>query len=159
VTPTNDIPGFRTSLIVEKVAARRWRLASDLRYVSCVLDDEAPAPPLTLEIVVCAGTTTDFASVPRGLWNLFPPDDSYTAAAVVHDFLYQGSYMDSLIWLDQADGVLHISADVSTVTLNRAQADAVFLEAMKASGTPWLKRHIIWLAVRLFGWLHYGRRR
>lgn len=125
--PTTDIPGFRTSLIVEKVAARRWRLVSDLCYRS----DVVRTPPLV--VLVPEGATTDFASVPRGLWNLFPPDNSYTAAAVVHDYLY-------------------VSGQVS-----RAVADAVFLEAMEVCGTRWLERHIIWLSVRLFGWLHYQR--
>jgi hypothetical protein len=127
VKPSSDIPGFRTSLIVEKVAARRWRLVSDLCYRS----DVVRTPPLV--VLVPEGATTDFASVPRGLWNLFPPDNSYTAAAVVHDYLY-------------------VSGKVS-----RAVADAVFLEAMEVCGTRWLERHIIWLSVRLFGWLHYQR--
>lgn len=37
---------------------------------------------------VPVGFTTDFNSVPRGLWNVFPPWE-YPEAGVTHDWLYQ----------------------------------------------------------------------
>mgnify|MGYP006267096605 CR=1 FL=1 len=79
-------------------------------------------------IVAPSGFETDFASVPRILWNLFPPDGSYTAAAIIHDFMYRKT------------------------KFHRSQCDAIFLEAMKACRTGWFSRHIMWSAVRLFGW-------
>jgi hypothetical protein len=39
-------------------------------------------------IVVPAGFVTDFASIPRILWSIRPPQGFYQWAAVVHDFLY-----------------------------------------------------------------------
>jgi len=126
VTNLGAIPAFWTPLVVEKVGPRTWRLAKDLLYASAV----EGAPP---SILVPAGFETDFASVPRGLWNLFPPDGSYTAAAVVHDCLYR-------------EGVA-----------KRAAADAVFLEAMVVTGTGRFTRICIWASVRLFGWMHYKR--
>lgn len=109
---------FQSQLVVIKVDARRWKLDEPLVFIS----------KLVGEIVVPQGFETDFASVPRGLWNLFPPDGSYTAAAVVHDFLYRKTIK------------------------RRATCDKVFLEAMKACGTNWLARRIIYTTVRAFGW-------
>ena len=75
------------------------------------------------------GFITDGASVPRLLWWLFPPHGRYMAAAVLHDFLLQES------------------------SISRQQADAAFLEAMQKMGvTPW-RRWIMYVAVRLRGWI------
>lgn len=113
---------FESPLVVIKIDARRWRLAAPLVYMSQLIGP----------IIVPQGFETDFASVPRGLWNLFPPDGSYTAAAVVHDFLYRKT------------------------RYNRARCDSVFLEAMKSLGTNWFARYTIYSAVRAFGWLARG---
>jgi hypothetical protein len=126
VTTPGIIPGFWTPLVVEKVEARTWRVAKDLVYASAV----EGAPP---SILVPEGTETDFASVPRGLWNLFPPDGTYTAAAVVHDCLYREAVVP------------------------RSVADAVFLEAMRVAGTGRFTRVTIWASVRLFGWIAFGK--
>jgi hypothetical protein len=82
-------------------------------------------------IDVPAGFITDFASVPRPFWWIIPRWGSYGNAAVVHDYLYQ------------------------TGTKSRKYADEIFLEAMKVSGTSWICRHIMFLAVRIFGGLAY----
>src|SRR5688500_10887432 len=39
-------------------------------------------------IVVEEGFDTDYASVPRIFWPIYPPDGEYTEGAVVHDYLY-----------------------------------------------------------------------
>jgi hypothetical protein len=39
-------------------------------------------------VVVPAGFVTDFASIPRIAWSIFPTDGDYTYPAVVHDYLY-----------------------------------------------------------------------
>jgi len=80
------------------------------------------------EIVVPAGFDTDYASIPRIFWAIYAPDGSYAEAAVVHDFLY---------WAQP---------------IERAEADEVFYEAMTALGVPWLRRQILYRAVRLGGW-------
>lgn len=49
--------------------------------------------------VVPAGFVTDFASVPRWLWSIFPPHGRYSPAAVFHDWLYQAGVMER----DEAD--------------------------------------------------------
>lgn len=86
-------------------------------------------------VEVEAGFDTDYASVPRALWSLYPPDGDYTPAAVVHDALY---------W-HQA------TREHGGYPVTRAQADAVFLEAMAALGLPLLRRRLLHRAVRLGG--------
>ncbi len=57
---------------------------------------------------------TDFASIPRFLWPIWPPFGDYEAAAVLHDFLYYSGtttreeadkvFRDVMIWLNKQDG-------------------------------------------------------
>lgn len=86
------------------------------------------------EIVVPAGFDTDYASIPRPFWVIYPPDGGYTEAAVIHDYLY---------W---------------TLDFTRGESDKVFYEAMTALGVPWLRRQIIYRAVRLGGWVAWNKR-
>lgn len=120
------IPGFWTPLIARKEGRRVWVLAQDLVYASAIEE----APP---SILVPAGFRSDFATIPRFLWSIIPPDGTYTAAAVLHDFLY------------------------SENRIPRWVADSIFCEAMKQSGTPWVARWPIWMAVRIFGTWHFRR--
>lgn len=78
-------------------------------------------------IEVPAGYVTDFASVPRALWAVFPPHGPWAKAAIVHDYLY-----------DYAIGT-------------RARADLIFLEAMQVLGVPRWRRYLMYWAVRAFG--------
>lgn len=88
-----------------------------------------------LSVVVPGGFVTDLASVPRLLWNLFPPFGTYTRAAVVHDVLY------------------------CKHTLDRAICDGIFREAMKTCGTGIVTRTVLWVAVRCFGWMFFRSKR
>lgn len=81
---------------------------------------------------------TDFASVPRPFWWLFPRWGRYGNAAVLHDFLY---------W-DQRRP--------------KGEADRIFLEAMEVLEVGWLTRHTLFAAVWLFGcwsWWKKSRRK
>lgn len=89
-------------------------------------------------ITVPAGFVTDFASIPFGLRNLFPPLGTWARAAIIHDFLYSRR------------GVLPAK------TYSRKEADAVFLEAMEVVGVPALQRSIMYRAVRLGGARGWG---
>lgn len=82
-------------------------------------------------VEVPEGFLTDFASVPRILWSLYPPDDVYTQAAVVHDYLY------------------------SIKDRPRKECDDILLLGMEALGVDGLTRTNIYEAVREFGWTHY----
>ena len=86
-------------------------------------------------ITVPAGFVTDFASVPRALWAIEPPLGDAGKAAVLHDWLYE------------------------TGERSRADADAIFLEAMAVLEVEWWKRRLIYRAVRVFGTGGYKERR
>lgn len=70
---------------------------------------------------------TDFASVPRFLWPIFPPAGAWCEAAVIHDYLYH------------------------TQACSRFLADALFREAMFQCGVPLWRRVAMYYAVRIFG--------
>ncbi len=85
-------------------------------------------------LIVPVGFRTDIASVPWFVWSFVPPTGRYSRPAVVHDYLYRAG------------------------NVSRAQADAVFCEAMLVEGVVWWRRWVVWAAVRLFGWAARGVR-
>lgn len=80
-------------------------------------------------ITVPRGFVTDFASVPRLLWVLFPRQGFHQNAAVVHDWLY---------W---------------SHSRSRRASDYVFLEGMGVLGTLISAQYLMFWAVRAFGWM------
>ena len=80
--------------------------------------------------VVPAGFTTDFASVPQALTWLVPRYGRYTKAAILHDFLWRRCREGRFDWSD-ADGILR--------------------RAMRELDVPFLRRWLMWGAVRLAG--------
>jgi len=76
---------------------------------------------------VPAGFTTDFASVPRIFVWLLPRYGRWTQAAVLHDYL----------WLLAHRG-----------ELSKYDADGIFLRALRELEVPFLRRWIMWTAVR-----------
>jgi len=117
---------FLTPLRMEKLGAQRWLLIDDLLYQTEILNG----------VFICGrGIQTDLASIPRALWALFPKEDLYDAAAVVHDAAYAGM-------LRSAAGPVH---------LTKAWADRIFREAMRASGVPMWRAELMYRAVSWFG--------
>jgi hypothetical protein len=89
--------------------------------------------PLTYQgkrdtFVVPAGQRTDFASVPRVLVWFLPRYGKYTKAAILHDYL----------WRELA----------CTGTIRWVDADGIFRRAMRELGVAFLKRWMMWTAVR-----------
>ena len=82
-------------------------------------------------IRVPAGFVTDFASIPWGLWNMFPPLGPWARAAIVHDYLYETGGLGG--------------------KYTRKEADQVFREAMAVVGVPAWQRSVMYRAVRLGG--------
>jgi len=80
------------------------------------------------KINVPEGFVTDFASVPRILWGVFPRWGKYGNAAVIHDYLY---------WQQK---------------YSRKRADDIFLEAMEVLSVGWFQKYSLYYAVRIFGW-------
>ena len=81
-------------------------------------------------VEVPAGYSTDLDSVPRIPVAYAWLKGRATKSAVIHDWLYYNKH-------------------------DRAEADKIFLEAMKDEGVPAWRRVPIYLAVRSFGWLAY----
>ena len=81
----------------------------------------------TQQFTVPVGFRTDLASVPRALVWLLPRYGRYTRAAILHDFLWQKG------------------ADVG---VSRPDADGIFRRAMRELGVPFLRRWMMWAAVR-----------
>ena len=77
------------------------------------------------------GFITDFASVPRCFWSLIPPMGRYGKAALLHDYLY------------------------NTKSVSRREADRIFLKTMLMMEVPKWKAYVMYVAVRVFGWLRW----
>lgn len=87
-------------------------------------------------IKIPRGFITDLASIPRPFWSVIgsPGSGDYAQAAVVHDYLY----------VEQ--------------TFTRKQSDKIFLEAMRDLRVGWLRRTVMYIAVRIGGripWENY----
>lgn len=99
-----------------------------------------------------SGTATDLASVPRwvpGLARLtFRGPLETGAPAVFHDGLYQGV---ALVAQGTGPSVL---AEVT-----RAEADALFYEALRAAGEHALGAWVMWAGVRVGGWWPWSEHR
>lgn len=71
---------FLSTLQVEQIDEKNWRLLNPLRYYSAILDRE---------VVVPAGFVSDFASVPRLPFLYWLAAGKFQAAAVLHDWFYR----------------------------------------------------------------------
>jgi len=90
-------------------------------------------------VTVPAGLVTDFASIPRAVWDLLDPEDPIIAwPSVVHDYLYGcgGRLPDGF-------------------TYTRDDADAVLREAMEFCGAGHFIREAVYEAVEKFGGDHW----
>ena len=97
----------------------------------------------TFEVPIKQGT--DFASVPRPFVWFLPRYGRYTKAAILHDYLCR--------------------VKVEAGDLSRADADGIFRQAMRTLEVPFLRRWIMWAAVRVAaattatgrkGWLRHS---
>jgi hypothetical protein len=83
---------------------------------------------LRQEWTVPVGSGTDFASVPRVFVWFLPRYGRYTRAAILHDHLWRRcAATGQMRWVD---------------------ADGVFRRAMRELGVPFLRRWMMWSAVR-----------
>lgn len=104
-----------------------------------VLEELIYVADAEFRITVPRGFITDGASIPRGFWSLIghPLNGKHASPAVVHDYLYV------------------------TQAFDKDYADRVFLEAMKAKGVSFIRRHLMYYAVKFFGtsaWNSYKKK-
>ncbi len=110
-----------TKLNLKYFDYNKWQLVENYGYMI-----------LEYTIIVPAGFITDLASTPKILWNIFEPfGKGYLKASVIHDYLY--------------------SKDCVYEFMDRKIADKIFLEIMKENGVNFIKRQVMYRAVRLFG--------
>jgi hypothetical protein len=102
----------------------------------------------SLEVItVPIGFETDFASIPWGLWNLFPPLGPWARPAIIHDFLYA----------THGSGIFGTRRTITrTDNYTRPEADGIFREAMGVVGVPAWRREVMYLAVRAGGGKGWG---
>ena len=130
---------FLDPIRIEKIGRRRYRLLTSFEYrIGSVYGDEF--------VRVMEGFETDFASIPRLLWWLWPPmGGDYDGAALIHDCLYKTGYVS------RNNG--------TTRTIQRNEADLIMLEGMAVSDTPLPTRRAIYRGVRLGGFIAWRKHR
>ena len=113
---------FTKILVVSPLAnGKSWYLREEFSY-----DVGSEGSGDTIKVPV--GFVTDFASVPRPLWWLFPRWGKYGNGAVIHDYLY---------W-DRGR--------------SKRESDDIFLEAMIVLKVGWFTRTMLHQVLRWFGW-------
>jgi len=119
-------------LRVDHVDGPTWELVRDVTY-------RTEAGELS---TVKEGFRHDFASVPRPLWWLYPPQGTkgnpYGIAALFHDWL-----------------IRHRKIGGRAIT--RKKADDIFLEIMLYTGCRKTLAYTMWAAVRANSMVHLGR--
>ena len=79
------------------------------------------------------GFRTDLASIPRLARSIIPQIGDQNGPAVIHDWCYRHRWKA------------------------RALSDALFLATMKVKAVNWLRRNIIYAAVRAGGWVTWNK--
>lgn len=134
---------FLTELDVRYVSgswlSTHWRVLGEFTY-------RIGGPESLDHVRIPDGFITDFASIPVGVRLVFrSPGGCWDKPAVVHDYLYNlGGY-----W----------RRDKVFVPVTRAQADAIFNDAMKVTGTNGFARRAIYRGVRAGGMMAWRKHR
>lgn len=105
-------------------------------------------PDETMYVTVPAGFVTDLASIPDALQPMLRPEGPWTAAACVHDLLYQKA-PSPVPYPDTPEGNLSRACD-------KQMADLLFLRIMESSGVDKVTRLAFYEAVKNFGWPSYA---
>ena len=129
---------FLSPLDVRKLDSGRWQLLAPFEF-------HLGSPDGVESVSVPAGFVTDFASIPRPLWSIWPPDGDYGKAAVCHDYLYLRRV------------VLILDSPSRLVT--RVEADQIFLAGMQVLSIGWFTRNTLYRGVRVTGRRTWNRYR
>jgi hypothetical protein len=99
-----------------------------------------------IELTIPEGFRCDLASIPQVFQWLIPKLGKWNKAAVVHDWFYKNPRLEN-------------KRGEYIATLSREQVDKLFYQIMKGSGVSRWKRHAMYRAVRIGGWLTWGKYR
>lgn len=108
-----------TKLVVEVIDGEMFSVSQDFSFYR-----ESDVETI---YTVPAGFKTNFASVPRLLQIFFKKKDVYSAASVLHDYLYTAKIV------------------------SKEDADMMLKEGMLVLGSSKVSAYLFWLAVHLFG--------
>ena len=86
--------------------------------------------------VIGAGFLSDGLSIPKIFQSIFSKSPHYIYAGILHDASYRSDFPHKY---------------------TRKEADKLFLFYMEAYGVGFLARNVIYLAVRMGGWLNYKK--
>lgn len=120
---------FLTPLRIQRLENGEWILIDHLIYES---DNEMFKGTL----IAVAGFQTNFASIPRPLWSIFPKMGKWDMAAVMHDAAYGHSLY---------------TPDGQRVNLIKKYADRLFYDAMRECGVNIINARIMYTMVKVFG--------
>lgn len=116
-------------------SAKFWRVAKDMQVQ---LSNG-------MIVTIPAGMPTDFSTVPKILWGLFPPFGDFLFAALLHDYLY----------IYNPEGITRAMADKEMLIWSRVlNGDRTYNSAI----TYTFKRagnYIRYYTVRALGWLYW----
>ncbi|TLD95129.1 DUF1353 domain-containing protein [Helicobacter trogontum] len=101
------------------------------------------------------GFITDFASVPRVFWSIYPPFGRYTKCAVLHDRLCV-AFLNKELWNNVAVDKDKLPAVLQNRFIRRYEADQLFLESMKAIKVNAFTRSVLYACVRVYAIFKYG---
>ena len=90
-------------------------------------------------IRIKAGLKTDYASVPRILWVIFPKSGRWKLAAVVHDWMYKTGFLGNKLGMKKA----------------RHLADLQFYREMRLLGVNFFVSTMMYWGVRIGGRKHF----
>lgn len=85
-------------------------------------------------ITVPKGFSTDLSSIPRIFRSIIPVVGEQNGPSVIHDYCYVTKWR------------------------SRKESDRLFYEGCKAAGVHWLRRQILFSAIRLGGWAVWNKR-
>lgn len=120
---------FLTPLRVQKLEGDYWILTDHLIY-------ESENKMFKGTLIAVAGFQTNFASIPRPLWSIFPKMGKWDMAAVMHDAAYGHS-------LYTPSGI--------RINLIKKYADKLFYDAMLDCGVNIANAKTMYQLVKVFG--------
>jgi hypothetical protein len=116
---------FTNALIAKKKNRREWEVMEDFTYEVGYLGSGE-------KINVRKEFVSDLATIPRIFWPIFPPDASYSQAAVLHDWLcFHGGLVEK--------------------KYSSKQSARIFYEAMLVLNVSKITANIIYFSVLFFG--------
>lgn len=110
-------------------------------------------------IVAPKGSWTNFASIPKVFWSIYPPTGTYAKGAGLHDFLCTEYYAN----LNIKEGYMHPNQNLTDVENWKSEVpknileswdniDSIFYEAILTSGCSKWTSYIMYKSIKTYGY-------